>query len=294
MNRKNLSKRAELLHLSSVSLAEGMRNGTFRSLYRGTGVEFSGVREYLAGDDVRAIDWNVTARMGKPFVKMFDEEKELDVFLVADKSFSMDTGSGIQSRLEAAMECASLITLASLHNGSPVGAVTFDGRIDFSCPPKSGKNNAMMMLSHFEKGASDFSSRINGSALDSALSGACRLLKKRTLVIVISDFRVDGWQDSFARLAHHNDVVAIRITDSADEKLPQVGSVPFIDPETGAACILPTSSAKFARAWQENYEAKTEEWKKNCLRHGAVPLSISTTKDPAGELIKFFTARERY
>ena len=102
MNRKNLSKRAELLHLSSVSLAEGMRNGTFRSLYRGTGVEFSGVREYLAGDDVRAIDWNVTARMGKPFVKMFDEEKELDVFLVADKSFSMDTGSGIQSRLETA------------------------------------------------------------------------------------------------------------------------------------------------------------------------------------------------
>ena len=139
MNRKNLSKRAELLHLSSVSLAEGMRNGTFRSLYRGTGVEFSGVREYLAGDDVRAIDWNVTARMGKPFVKIFDEEKELDVFLVADKSFSMDTGSGIQSRLETAMECASLITLASLHNGSPVGAVTFDGRIDFSCPPKSGK-----------------------------------------------------------------------------------------------------------------------------------------------------------
>jgi len=105
MNRKNLSKRAELLHLSSVSLAEGMRNGTFRSLYRGTGVEFSGVREYLAGDDVRAIDWNVTARMGKPFVKMFDEEKELDVFLVADKSFSMDTGSGIQSRYAFSKAC---------------------------------------------------------------------------------------------------------------------------------------------------------------------------------------------
>ena len=112
--KNNTAQRAQLLHLTSLSLANGMKSGSFRSLFRGQGMEFSGVREYLRGDDVRAIDWNVTARMGKPFVKVFEEERELDVFIIVDKSLSMNTGSGIQSRLETAMDCASLITMASL------------------------------------------------------------------------------------------------------------------------------------------------------------------------------------
>ena len=131
-DRTALAKRASLLRLSAITLAEGMRSGSFKSLYRGQGIEFSGVREYLRDDDVRAIDWNVTARMGRPYVKLFEEERELNVFLVVDESLSMNTVSGYRTRLETAMECASLLSLASLQNESPVGAVMFNGNITFS------------------------------------------------------------------------------------------------------------------------------------------------------------------
>lgn len=288
--KNNTAQRAQLLHLTSLSLANGMKNGSFRSLYRGQGIEFSGVREYLRGDDVRAIDWNVTARMGKPFVKTFEEERELDVFIVVDRSLSMNTGSGRQTRLETAMDCASLITMASLHNSSPVGSVVFDGRIQFSCAPKAGKNQALLLLSEFDKRGT----QQVGSVLESALRVAEKLLKKRTLVFVISDFRSNGWSVPLSHLCHKHDLIAIKITDPLDEMLPSMGAVPFRDPETGYECVLPTSSSKFARAWREDSEARNERWKSECLRSGGVPLSVSTIQDPAAELIKFFSTREQY
>ncbi|MBQ0040354.1 MAG: DUF58 domain-containing protein [Treponema sp.] len=288
--KNNTAQRAQLLHLTSLSLANGMKNGSFRSLYRGQGIEFSGVREYLRGDDVRAIDWNVTARMCKPYVKVFEEERELDVFVVVDKSLSMNTGSGIQSRLETAMDCASLLTMASLHNGSPVGSVVFDGKIEFSCAPKAGRNQALLLLSEFDK----HDNQVVGSALESALRGAEKLLRKRTLVFVISDFRAAGWSAPFSHLCQKNDVIAIKISDPLDDILPSLGAVPFRDPETGFECVLPTSSQKFSRAWREDAEKRNEQWKKECLRNGGIPMTISTMQDPAAELIKFFSTREQY
>ncbi len=288
--KKNISLRASLLHLSSLSLAEKMKSGSFKSLYRGQGIEFSGVREYLVGDDVRAIDWNVTARMSKPFVKVFDEEKELDVFIIVDSSFSMDSGSKNQSKLETAMECASLISLASFYNSSPVGAVIFDGGLEFFCAPSPGKNHSFLLLSQFEK---ERANRKVGSAIDSAIRGAEKLLKKRSLVFVISDFRSVGWQSSFARLCRKNDVIAIRITDEKDSSLPSVGSVLFTDPETSYSSLLPTSSRKFLDAWKESDEKRKEGWVKDCVRRGGIPLSISTSLDPAAVLIHFFSDRNR-
>ncbi|MGN0728077.1 DUF58 domain-containing protein [Treponema sp.] len=286
--KNDISRRASLLHLSSLSLAEKMKSGSFRSLYRGHGIEFSGVREYLRGDDVRAIDWNVTARMGKPFVKMFEEERELDVFIIVDSSLSMAVESGRQTKLEKAMECASLLTLASFYNSSPVGAVVFDGALDFFCSPESGKKHALMLLSHFENEKRKIQP---GSVLNSALRAAEKLLKKRSLVFVISDFRTVEWQASFARLCQKNDVIAIRIVDALDSCIPSVGSVLFSDPETGYEAVLPTSSKKFVRRWREENEQRTENWSRDCIRHGGIPLFISTVQDPAAELIKFFTSR---
>ena len=152
MDKANLSKKAYLLQLNSVSLAEGMRTGAFKSLYHGQGIDFSGVREYLEGDDVRDIDWNVTARMGRTYVKLYEEERELSVFIIIDSSNSMKSGSGKRTRLEVALECASLLTLASFHNSSPVGAVIFDGKLRFTCPPKAGRDQMMLLLSKFDFG----------------------------------------------------------------------------------------------------------------------------------------------
>ena len=289
MNKTSLAKRAYLLNLHALSLAEGMRSGTFKSVYRGQGVEFSGVREYLHGDDVRTIDWNVTARMGRPFIKQFEEERELSVFLVVDASFSMDSGSGKQSRFETAFECASLLAMAATQNNSPLGAVVFDGRISFFCPQKTGKDHALMILSRFDHAAQN---RISGSVLQTALEGVWKVLKKRTLVVVISDFRTNGWVQPLARLALHHDVLAVRITDVLDKQLPRIGTVPFADPETHFLGLLPTSSASFAQEWREYNHMHVQRWQKDCLRHGAVPLIIGTEHDVAAELGAFFASKE--
>ena len=291
MDKSALEKKAYLLHLSSKNLAEGMKSGSFKSLYHGQGVEFSGVREYLRGDDIRSIDWNVTARMGKPYVKMFEEERELDVFLIVDESLSMSTGTGKQSRLETALDCASLVTMACRQNSSPVGAVIFDGKINFSCAPKAGREQTFLLLSKFLREQTE---KKNGSALDSALQGAGRLLKKRSLVMIFSDFRTALWEEPFARLCAKHDVVAVRITDPLDSKLPSIGTVFFSDPETGYKSVFPTSSPSFEREWREAELLREENWSKECLRHGGIPFILSTASDPVVELTRFFASRERW
>lgn len=277
--KASLSKKASLLHISALSLAEGMKSGSFRSLYRGEGVDITGVREYFVGDDVRSIDWNVTARIGHPYVKVFEEEKELDVFIIVDTSLSMDFGRGKSSRLEKALECAELLTLASYYNSSPVGAVLFDSSVKFSIAPRYGKDHAMLLLSKFDKITDKRASCDRGSYLDNALTGAMKLLKKRTLVMIFSDFRTDGYFKSFGRLCQKNDVVAVRITDSVDLKLPAVGTVPFCDAESSYRCVLPTSSRFFQSAWVGDNSRRISDWKNQCLRHGGVPLVLSTDKD---------------
>ena len=285
-----LAKKASYLHLNSVKLAQGMRFGSFRSLYKGRGIEFSGVREYLDGDDVRLIDWNVTARMGRPFVKQYEEERDLNVLLVVDVSQSMRSGSTGRSRLDVAIECASLLTLASFHNSSPVGTVIFDGDIRFNCVPRSGHDQIMLILSEYEKIGQV---QKNGSALDNALLGAQKLLKNRTLILIFSDFRTSSWQESFGRLCQKNDVVAVRIVDPMDEMLPSVGAIPFADSETGYRLVLPTSSTKFRRMWREENDLHMTEWEHECERNGGFPLVLNTSSDPLKELTKFFMIRER-
>ena len=141
-----LAEKARLLHLRARTLSDSFHSGSSRSFYKGRGADFAGVREYLWGDDVRSIDWNVTARMGKPFIKLFEENRELILFLVVDMSASMDGGAEGKSRLDTAAETASLLILSSLYNAGPVGAVFFDGEILFSAAPKNKKDHAMLLF----------------------------------------------------------------------------------------------------------------------------------------------------
>jgi uncharacterized protein (DUF58 family) len=288
VNRESLAKQASLLRIASVKLADSLRSGTFRSLYRGQGIEFSGVREYLPGDDVRAIDWNVTARMGKPFVKLFEEEHELQIFLIVDRSFSMFTGSGKKSRYETAAEAAAVITMAAEINASSVGAVIFDGEIRFSCSPESGRRRTMLLLTRLDE---TDGTGCAGSVLGSALAGAGKLLKKRSLVFVLSDFRSTSWVNPLASLAQKHDVVAVRITDKVDNELPEMGTVPFVDSESKMRLVLPTSLPSFRNAWRADNRQQFMRWQENCKKHGALPLDIGTDDDPVGVLSEFFARR---
>ena len=176
METSDILKRVRQIEIKTRGLSNNIFAGQYHSAFKGKGMSFSEVREYQYGDDVRDIDWNVTARMGKPFVKTFDEEKELVLFIILDRSLSMMTGSRGRTKLEVASEAAALLTLAAEQNNSPTGAVFFDSKTGFSCAPKSGKNHSMLIYTKLDS----LPEKTNkGSSLQGALKAAQKILKKR-------------------------------------------------------------------------------------------------------------------
>ncbi|MCQ2587382.1 MAG: DUF58 domain-containing protein [Treponema sp.] len=289
LDKSTLVKRASYLRIAASELAEGMKTGNFRSLYRGQGIEFSGVRDYIRGDDIRTIDWNVTARMGKPYVKIFEEERELQIFLVVDSSLSMHLGTNNRTKYDVAAESAALITIASEMNGCPVGAVFFDGAIHFSCEPKFGQQQTMLLLNHLDNIPEN---PVTGSIIGNALTGAGKLLKKRSLIFVISDFRSANWEKPIISLAHKHDVIAMRIQGKYNEVLPSVGTARFMDIETGKKLLIPTGSSEFKNDWKAYNESSVNMWKEISIKHGITPVIVNTTDDPLQVLTSVFARKK--
>jgi uncharacterized protein (DUF58 family) len=268
-------------------LAKSMKAGAFRSLYQGKGIDFAGVREYFPGDDVRSIDWNVTARLGRPYVKLFEEERELSLFLLIDCSASM---CAPLSRQDTALETAALLALAAEHNNSPSGALFFDAGVRLTLPPEQGKSHAMLLLSRFDDlAAVPASERPPGTDLAAALKVAAKLLVKKALIFVISDFRTTGWADALSLLSITHDVVAVIVEDPTDAVLPRVGLVPFRDNETGERQYLPTNDGAFRDSWLLEQQRRSTARQEVCARHGATLLAISTQDDPAARLNGYFS-----
>ncbi len=291
MDIQYLSSKASALHLATHSIAHGMRSGSFRSMYSGRGFEFAGVRDYLQGDDVRTIDWNVTARMGRPYIKLYNEERELIIFIILDASLSMKN-SGFSkgpSPFQVGTELATLLYLAGLQNNSPLGGVFFDGIIRYSSVPHTGKNQCMYLISQLEA----LSQQDNqGTALPGAIRGASKILKNRSLVAIISDFKCGGYEDELARLGQKHDVVAFRITDPMESNLPAIGTLSFVDPETQKKQRFSTSSSRFQKEWKEYNKNHIERWQQTCSRRGVTPVVIGTDQDYIQELIRFFSIKE--
>lgn len=289
-DQNSLIKKAAYLRIKVADLADGMKSGNFRSLYRGQGVDFSGVREYTRGDDIRSIDWNVTARMGHPFIKIFEEERELQIFIVLDTSLSMNLKNDERTKYEVASETAALITMAAEINSCPVGAVFFDGAIHFSCKPKQAKEQTMMILTHLDKPTEH---QVKGSVLGNALTGAGKLLRKRSLVFVISDFKAGNWEKSMISLAQKNDVIAIYMQDSTDDQLPSVGTATFTDVESNLKMELPSSSESFKKEWRNYNQQQLNRWKDFCIKHGVYSVILNTKNDPLQVLNSVFARKIR-
>ena len=273
----SLLKKASYLKIRARELAESFKSGNFRSLFRGQGIEFEGVRDYIRGDDVRTIDWNVTARMGHAFVKVFEEERELQVLLIMDNSESIMIKHDKKSKFEIAQDASALITIACELNSCSLGAIFFDGQINFCTKPLLNKSQTMLILNKISK---QNETPVKGSVLNSALISASRILKKRSLVFIFSDFRSEGWQKALVALAKKNDVLAFNIFDSFDYQFPELGSVVFKDAETGSKMILPTTSKKFQKSWQNFNQQKLQNWKDFCLKHGVIPVIMNTKDEP--------------
>ena len=291
-NNESLIKKALYLRLMAENIAEGMKSGNFRSLYRGQGIEFAGVREYNRGDDIRTIDWNVTARMGRPYIKIFEEERELQIFLIVDSSRSMqlETAADRRTKYAAAAEAAALVAIAAEINACPAGAVFFDGAINFSAEPALGKENMMQILNHLDRLPE---SPVSGSVLPGAITAAAKVLRKRTLVFILSDFRCAGWEKPLINLAQKNDVIAINLHDATDEELPSLGTVKFMDVETGRKMSLPSSSSAFKKEWRNYNEMNQNRWQDFCIKHGIMPVILDTKTEPVQVLNQIFARKAR-
>ena len=291
-NNESLIKKAMYLRMMAEDSADGMKSGNFRSLYRGQGIEFAGVREYMRGDDIRTIDWNVTARMGRPYIKIFEEERELQIFLIVDSSRSMqlETASDRRTKYAAAAETAALVSIAAEINSCPTGAVFFDGAIHFSCDPTLGKENTMQILNHLDR-LPDVSTI--GSVLPNAITAAAKILRKRTLVFILSDFRSSGWEKPLINLAQKNDVIAINLHDAFDEELPSLGTVNFRDIESGIKMSLPSSSPVFQKEWRNYNEMNQNRWQDFCIKHGIMPVILDTKTEPVQVLNQIFARKAR-
>jgi uncharacterized protein (DUF58 family) len=291
MDRRELLQKISTFPLVAGILAEDLLAGDYRSIFKGQGIEFDEVRHYEQGDDIRSIDWNVSARFGTPYVKMYREERELTAAIVLDCSASMRTGAGKNetqavSRYDQALLAAALVAFSAERAGQRVGGVFFDKEITRIFPPKKGRSHVMALVS----GALRMKSAGKGSELGKALVGAGRLLKRRSLVVLISDFQSLNWEMELGDLARNHDVIALRIRDPLETEMPSVGLFSFIDPETGIKVPAPTGFDSFRSGWTGWQRERAGLWEAICRHSGAACLELSTSDYAAATLIHFYAA----
>ena len=293
MKQGYLAERSKQLQLKALSLTQGMQNGSFRSHFRGKGIEFDSLREYEPGDDIRSIDWNLMARSGKTFVKLYREERDLRLFLIADVSASTNAGYITDSPLEKILEAAALITFAAEHLHSYTGMLAFDGKIAQILQLQRRKDASLHILNALERAAAS-GCKTQGTAQVPALETAAKLLRQRALIVILSDFKVENFEKELGVLARRHDIAAIRITAPYDESLPAAGVLRFTDPETGQERFLPTGSQDFQHDRRRRANESIQQWKNNCIRCGAYPLVLPYNGNTVKILNQFFlTGRYR-
>lgn len=282
-------KKVQRIQIVANRAVDDLMAGHYKSTFRGRGMEFEEVREYQPGDDVRTIDWNVTARAGDAYVKQFCEERELTVLFLVDVSASGTFGTGDQSKLELVTEIAALLMFSALRNNDKVGVVLFAHEVIQYFPPRKGKANVLRLIRellaivpvHRE------------TDLIAALQFLNRVQKRRAVVFLISDFIAETPQRTLSATNRRHDLIAIRVTDPREKSLPDIGFITLEDAETGEVCEIDTrqrSVRQLFQGWAEKQDVDTND----VLKKASIDqLLVSTVEPYAASLRKFFETRER-
>ncbi|HEU4334916.1 MAG TPA: DUF58 domain-containing protein [Candidatus Eisenbacteria bacterium] len=275
------------LTIRSRRAVEEVFSGAYRSAFRGQGLEFAEVREYVPGDDIRSIDWNVTARAGRPFVKRFDEERELTVIVALDLSGSLSFGSRARAKRDAAAEAGALLALAAARNRDRVGLLLFTDRIELYLPP--GKSRARALRIARELLAFEPAGR--GTDLAGALGFLNRVLRRRAIVFLVSDWRAAAFDRPLAHLARRHDVVALDVADPLERDLPAGGLLRVRDLETGRTGWVDASSRAARGAWKGALARRAKELDQTFRRAGVPRLALDADRPAAPILIRYFERR---
>ncbi|MBI4601324.1 MAG: DUF58 domain-containing protein [Planctomycetes bacterium] len=289
MIAKEILKKVRQIEIRTNRLVDSVLGGEYNSAFRGLGMEFEEVREYQPGDEIRTIDWNVTARAGHPYVKRYREERELTVMTLVDVSPSERFGSGRQEKSELAAEFSAVIAFSAIRNGDKVGTILFSDQVEKYIPPKKGKKHVLRLVREIL----DFRPRSRGTDVREALRFLAKVLKRRATVFLISDFIAADFEKALAAVRGKHDVIAVRTSDPREASLPDIGLITLEDAETGEVVVVDSRSARVRDLFQSRGAAERSRQDELLRSLKIDELEITTGKPYIKELSSFFRMREK-
>lgn len=287
MDTTELLKKVRRIEIKTRGITQSLFSGEYHSAFKGRGMSFSEVREYQMGDDIRTIDWNVTARFNHPFVKIFEEERELTLILLVDVSGSENFGSRKQLKEDLVTELCAVLAFSGLQNNDKVGVIFFTDIIEKFIPPKKGKAHILRIIRELL----EFKPQNKKTDITQALKYFTNVIKKRSIAFVISDFMDGDFTDAMKIASHKHDLIAIRIYDKREKELPNIGLLKTIDPESGNITWLDTSNKKVRYAYAEAINRKEKTLTEIFRRTGVDEVSIATDESYMAPLSNLFKRR---
>lgn len=286
---KEIIRKIRRIQIYTARTVNDILAGQYRSVFKGRGIEFAEVREYQAGDEVRLIDWNVTARLGRPYVKQFSEERELTVMLLVDASGSGRFGSVEQTKNEIAAEIAALIAFSAIRNNDKVGLIIFTDRVEKFVAPKKGRSHVLRVIREILY----FRPEGKGTDIVTAIEYLMRVTSRRTVAFLISDFIATGFERNLRIANQRHDVIALRIIDPREVELPPVGLIQLEDPETGESILVNTRSVELRKKYERLSRKRLAEQTQAFRSMNVDRVEVWTNSSYVEPLVKFFRMRER-
>lgn len=286
---KEVLKKIRHIEIRTTRLVNDLFGGSYESVFKGQGIEFADVREYVAGDDVRTIDWNVTARSQQPFVKKFVEERELSVLFVVDMSGSQYFGSGLKLKSEVAAEITAALAFSAVKNSDKVGMLIGTDEVEKFVPLKKGKKHVLRVIREILY----YAPKRKKTHLASSFQYLHNFLTRTAVIFVISDFLDEGYEKSLKILSQRHDVIAIKIKDRREKEMPNVGLIEFEDSETGETLLINSAKRKVRETYRRNAEKRDEELDKLLKSLRIDKIDVSAEASYVEPLMKFFKVREK-
>jgi len=287
MDAQELLKKVRRIEIKTKGISKHLLSGEYHSAFKGKGMSFSEVRAYQFGDDVRNIDWNVTARTNDPFVKVFEEERELTVMLMIDISASSFFGSGAQNKRALITEIAAVLSFSAIQNNDKVGVIFFSSQIERFIPPKKGKQHILMIIRELI----NIQPVHKGTNIAVALEYFNNLVKKRSISFLISDFIAEPFETPLRIAKKRHDVIGIHVYDKLEEKIPAVGLLPIRDPESGKKVWIDTNDKAFSQKYQAIFKDRIEQTRQIFTKIGASWIDVQTEESYIKTLLEFFKKR---
>jgi uncharacterized protein (DUF58 family) len=284
---KELLKKVRHIELKTRGLVNHVFSGEYHSVFKGRGMEFAEVREYQPGDDIRDIDWNVTARFDRPYVKVFEEERELTVMLVVDLSGSQYFGTVNATKRQIAVEISAILAFSALKNNDKVGLIIFSDKIEKFVPPKKSRSHALRIIRELLS----FEPEGKGTDVNSALEFLNKAHKKRAIVFLISDFNDDGYDRSLRIVGKRHDLIGVEISDEREQTIPRIGLARFRDPETGREEVVDAGSRAFLTFYRKRKRELRESRQRLFNTSRLDRVSVNTRDSYISPLVGFFRTR---